>query len=294
MPQVCHVVGRWIPAPSRSIPNTVDPDPIAQFGRWYDDAVAAGVRQPDAMTLATVGARRRGPTARTVLLRGLDERGFAFYTNLESAKAEQLAADPRPRSCSTGASIERQVRVHGTRSRGSRTTTPTQYWATRPRGHRLSAWASPQSEVVDAAALANGSRRWRRGFATTTCRCRRSGAVTWSTSTSSSCGRGARTGCTTACATAGRRRLGPANGSHRERDGWRRAGRHDRVRTRRLVEQGTRRSPPRIPVQTRDARRADRRRGRARSRDRRRRPPCVVRRGTRVLACRRRVPHGAA
>ena len=75
-------------------PATVDADPTTQFRRWYDEAVAAGVRQPEAMTLATAGSGG-APDAWTVLLRGLDERGFAFYTNLESAKAEQLAADPR-------------------------------------------------------------------------------------------------------------------------------------------------------------------------------------------------------
>jgi pyridoxamine 5'-phosphate oxidase len=133
-------------------PTTVDLDPITQFRRWYDDALAAGVRQPEAMTLATVGADG-APDARTVLLRGLDERGFAFYTNLESAKAEQLTADPRAALVFHWREIERQVRVQGRVARLS-DDDATQYWATRPRGHRLGAWASPQSEVVDAAALA--------------------------------------------------------------------------------------------------------------------------------------------
>src|SRR5690242_6737858 len=72
---------------------TVDPDPVRQFQAWFAEAQAAGVRQPEAMTLATVTHEGR-PNARTVLLRGVDERGFAFYTNLESAKAADLAAWP--------------------------------------------------------------------------------------------------------------------------------------------------------------------------------------------------------
>src|SRR4051812_17534135 len=75
-------------------PGSVDRDPIVQFRRWYDEAVAAGVRQPAAMTLATAGPAGE-VSARTVLLRGLDERGFVFFTNFESAKGEQLAANPR-------------------------------------------------------------------------------------------------------------------------------------------------------------------------------------------------------
>ena len=86
MAKVCHVVRMDRPPLD---PELVDPDPIVQFRRWYDAAVADGVRQPEAMTLATVGADGAAD-ARTVLLRGLDERGFAFYTNLESAKARQM------------------------------------------------------------------------------------------------------------------------------------------------------------------------------------------------------------
>jgi pyridoxamine 5'-phosphate oxidase len=146
-------------------PATVDADPTTPFRRWYDEAVAAGVRQPEAMTLATAGADG-APDARTVLLRGLDDRGFAFYTNLESAKAEQLAADPRAALVFHWREVERQVRVQGRVARLS-DDDATQYWQTRPRGHRLSAWASPQSEVVDAAALAARVAAVEARFATT-------------------------------------------------------------------------------------------------------------------------------
>jgi pyridoxamine 5'-phosphate oxidase len=139
----------FILAPFPAVPLTVDsvdPDPIGQFRRWYEDAVAAGVAQPDAMTLAT--ATPDGDvTARTVLMRGLDERGFAFFTNLASAKAGVLNANPRAALVFHWREQERQVRVTGTVTRVA-SDEEVAYWNTRPRGHRVSAWASPQSSVV--------------------------------------------------------------------------------------------------------------------------------------------------
>jgi pyridoxamine 5'-phosphate oxidase len=132
----------------RLTPDSVDPDPIVQFRQWYDDALAAGVRQPDAMTLATATPDGR-PSARTVLMRGIDERGFAFFTNLESAKGEVLAANPQAALVFHWREVERQVRVRGPVERVS-DEEATAYWEARPLGHRLSAWASPQSEVIDA------------------------------------------------------------------------------------------------------------------------------------------------
>jgi pyridoxamine 5'-phosphate oxidase len=125
--------------------------PIEHFQHWYDEAVAAGVRQPDAMTLATVQADGT-PNARTVLLRGLDERGFAFYTNFESAKGEELTARPYAALTFHWREQERQVRVRGPVARVADDVAD-RYWASRPRGHQLSAWASPQSRVVDEADL---------------------------------------------------------------------------------------------------------------------------------------------
>lgn len=130
----------------------IDPDPYVQFRRWLDDAVAAGVREPDAMTLAT--ATHDGhPSARTVALRGFDERGFVFYTNLESRKSRELAENPKAALVFHWREVERQVRVEGTV-----TPVPAQeadlYFQSRPLPSRLSAWASPQGEVVaDRAAL---------------------------------------------------------------------------------------------------------------------------------------------
>ncbi|HEV7527089.1 MAG TPA: pyridoxamine 5'-phosphate oxidase [Acidimicrobiia bacterium] len=132
-------------------PDTVDPDPIAQFRRWYDAARAAGVRQPDAMTLATASPGG-AVSARTVLLRGIDERGFVFFTNFESAKGSELAANPSAALVFHWREQERQVRVVGVVSRVD-DDEAAQYWQSRPRGHRISAWASPQSRVVDRAEL---------------------------------------------------------------------------------------------------------------------------------------------
>ena len=128
-------------------PENVDPDPIVQFTRWYEGAVSSGVRQPDAMTLATATVTG-AVTARTVLLRGHDERGFVFFTNFESAKASDLSANPRAALVFHWRELERQVRVIGAVSLVADDEADA-YWAARPRGHRIGAWASPQSEVID-------------------------------------------------------------------------------------------------------------------------------------------------
>jgi pyridoxamine 5'-phosphate oxidase len=140
-----------VTTPDRLDPSTVAADPLVQFREWYDEAQAAGVRQPDAMTLATAGTDGE-PDARTVLLRGLDERGFVFYTNVESAKARQLAVHPRAALVFHWRELERQIRATGEVSRVS-TDEAIGYWNSRPREHRISAWASPQSQVVDTDAL---------------------------------------------------------------------------------------------------------------------------------------------
>jgi pyridoxamine 5'-phosphate oxidase len=140
-----------VPTPEPLDPSTVDADPLVQFRAWYDEAQAVGVRQPDAMTLATVGTEGE-PDARTVLLRGLDERGFVFYTNVESAKARQLVVHPRAAVVFHWRELERQVRAGGVVSRVS-TDEANAYWNSRPREHRISAWASPQSDVIGTDAL---------------------------------------------------------------------------------------------------------------------------------------------
>jgi pyridoxamine 5'-phosphate oxidase len=130
----------------------VDPDPIVQWRRWYDDASSAGVTEPNAMVVATVDADGR-PDARFVLVRGIDERGFVFHTNYESVKSLQLAANPFGAGVFSWLDLHRQVRVRGPVARVSDAESD-EYFDSRPRDSQIGAWASPQSEAIaDRAAL---------------------------------------------------------------------------------------------------------------------------------------------
>src|SRR5690606_36585743 len=126
--------------------HTADPDPFRLFARWFDEAREAGVREANAMTLATVGADGQ-PAARIVLLKGLDARGFSFYTNYRSRKGEDLAANPRAALVFWWEPLERQVRIEGAVERVAEKVSDA-YFASRPRGSRLGAWASEQSRIV--------------------------------------------------------------------------------------------------------------------------------------------------
>ena len=124
----------------------VDPDPIRQFERWFADAAAARVPEPNAMTLST--ATRDGvPSGRIVLLKGVDANGFAFYTDYRSRKGAELAENPLAALTFLWKEIERQVRITGSVSRVS-TQESEAYFRTRPPGSRLGAWASHQSAVL--------------------------------------------------------------------------------------------------------------------------------------------------
>jgi pyridoxamine 5'-phosphate oxidase len=127
----------------------------AQFAAWFAEAAAYGLPEPNAMIVAT--ADRDGhPSARTVLLKGYDERGFVFYTNYLSRKGRELQANPYASLVFPWFPMQRQVLVAGAVERVSRAETEA-YFATRPRGSQLGAWASPQSEVVpDRAAVEAG------------------------------------------------------------------------------------------------------------------------------------------
>jgi pyridoxamine 5'-phosphate oxidase len=126
--------------------SDVDPEPFRQFQRWYDEAVAADVVQPEAMTLAT--ATPQGiPSARIVLLRGFDERGFVFFTNYDSRKGRELAANPNAALVFFWQPLERQVRVEG-RVEATSAAESEVYFNSRPRGSQLGAWASPQSSIL--------------------------------------------------------------------------------------------------------------------------------------------------
>ncbi len=123
-----------------------DADPLRQFGRWFQDALGAGLPLPNAMTLATVGAAGK-PSARVVLLKGIDGNGFVFYTNYGSRKARELEAQPSACLVFMWSELERQVRVEGRTEKVSGAESDA-YFVTRPAGARWSAWASPQSERV--------------------------------------------------------------------------------------------------------------------------------------------------
>ncbi len=127
-------------------------DWVSQFDRWLGDAIAAGLPEPNAMVLAT--ARPTGEVAsRTVLCKGVDAAGVVFYTNLNSDKSRDLLANPWAAVTFPWIGLQRQVHVRGRVERVSDELARA-YWATRPRGSRLGAWASPQSAVLpDRAAL---------------------------------------------------------------------------------------------------------------------------------------------
>jgi pyridoxamine 5'-phosphate oxidase len=124
----------------------LEAEPIAMFRRWLDATVEAGVHEPNAMVVSTVSADCT-PSSRVVLLKGVDERGFVFFTNYESDKARELDANPAAALLFPWHDIQRQVRVVGTASRVSQEESE-EYFGSRPRESRLGAWASPQSRVV--------------------------------------------------------------------------------------------------------------------------------------------------
>jgi pyridoxamine 5'-phosphate oxidase len=130
--------------------------PVEQWLRWYEDAVAAGAYEPNAMVLSTVDENGHSD-ARFVLVRGVDERGFAFYTNLKSDKSRELEQAPQAALTFGWLELHRQVRVRGHVIAGSPEDADA-YFATRPRGAQVSAWASPQSEEIE-------SREWLEGRA---------------------------------------------------------------------------------------------------------------------------------
>jgi pyridoxamine 5'-phosphate oxidase len=120
--------------------------PFEQFQRWLEQAVSAELPEPNAMTLATVTEEGK-PMARMVLLKGLDQRGFVFFTNYQSQKSRQLTAAPSASLVFWWAALERQIRVEGAVERVSAGESDA-YFQSRPRSSQLGAWASPQSETI--------------------------------------------------------------------------------------------------------------------------------------------------
>ena len=144
-----------VPEPDRPLDESgVDPDPVSQFRRWFAGAEEAGQPEPHAMALAT--ATPEGlPSLRWVLLRGLDERGFVFYTNGRSRKGRDLESNPRAAAAFRWWVLGRQVRVTGPVAPVAPEESDA-YFATRPRGSQLGAWASAQSDVLTSRAALDG------------------------------------------------------------------------------------------------------------------------------------------
>jgi pyridoxamine 5'-phosphate oxidase len=124
----------------------LDPNPFEQFKKWFDQAIAAKLPEPTAMTLATATKSGR-PSARIVLLKQFDERGFVFFSNYKSRKGKELSANPVAAVVFHWVGLERQVRIIGSVRRVSREESK-EYFRTRPMGSRLAAWASKQSDVI--------------------------------------------------------------------------------------------------------------------------------------------------
>jgi pyridoxamine 5'-phosphate oxidase len=138
-------------------------DPIEQFQRWFDDARRAEVHEPNAMTLATVDAEGQ-PAARIVLLKGVDRRGLAFFTNRESRKADHIGANPKAALVFWWGPLERQVRFEGTIEDVAAAEADA-YFQSRPKGSQLAAWASAQSRLIgDRAELEAAERHHRERF----------------------------------------------------------------------------------------------------------------------------------
>ena len=190
----------------------LDPDPLRQFRRWFEEARDAGLEFPEAMALATATADGR-PSVRMVLLKEADERGFAFFTNYESRKGGELEANPRAALLFHWQPLGRQVRVEGHVERVPAEESEA-YFRTRPLGSRLAAWASPQSRpLTDRGELERLYAEAAARFPARRCRCRRTGAASASSRTRTSSGSTATTACTTGSATSATATRGSGSGS---------------------------------------------------------------------------------
>jgi pyridoxamine 5'-phosphate oxidase len=135
----------------------IDRNPFRQFDAWFAQAVAAKLPEPNTMTLATVDSRGR-PSARIVLVKGVDERGFVFFTNYESRKGRELADNPHASLLFYWIELERQVRIEGNVVKASPAESD-QYFESRPLGSRIGAWASEQSQVIESRAVLEARER---------------------------------------------------------------------------------------------------------------------------------------
>ena len=181
------------PGPRGLSEDQIAGEPMAQFARWMDDALASGMPEPTAMVLSSITAEG-GPRARTVLLKAHDQAGFTFYSNRTSRKGRELTGNPSACLVFPWYGIERQVIVEGkVRELSQAESEP--YYRSRPRLSQIGAWASRQSTVIASPSWSGAGRNRGR------CRCLISGAGTSSNPTRWSSGRRARSGCMTGCAT---------------------------------------------------------------------------------------------
>jgi len=131
--------------------DELDRDPFRQFQQWFEDAIATGIPEPNGFSLATVDEHGQ-PWLRTVLLKLYDQQGFVFYTSYESRKARHIANNPRVSLLFPWVGLARQVKINGSASKVP-TAESIKYFATRPRGSQIGAWASPQSQVITSRSL---------------------------------------------------------------------------------------------------------------------------------------------
>ncbi len=129
-------------------------DPFTQFGAWFDTAVSAGIKEPNGMAVSTVSANGH-PSTRIVLLKHYDERGFVFFTNYHSRKGREIEINPYGAMTFWWVDLERQVRIEGMLEKVSPAESDA-YYNSRPRGSRLGAWVSPQSQIIDDREVLNG------------------------------------------------------------------------------------------------------------------------------------------
>lgn len=148
-PSIAHIRKDYMQASLSEV--EVGMDPIIFFQKWFSEADKAAVQEVNAMTLATVDASCK-PHARIVLLKGVDDSGFTFFTNYQSAKGRDVEANPHAALVFFWPELERQVRVEGTIAKVSAEESD-EYYLVRPRGSRLGAWASPQSELISSRAV---------------------------------------------------------------------------------------------------------------------------------------------
>ncbi|MFL1454626.1 pyridoxamine 5'-phosphate oxidase [Marinobacter sp. GN3S48] len=131
--------------------STLDENPIRQFHTWFDDARTAGILEPNAMSLATAGSDSM-PDLRTVLLKYYDERGFVFYTNYGSRKAQEIEQNPKAALLFPWIGLNRQVKIQGAVEKVSKAES-LRYFSSRPRGSQIGAWVSEQSKAITSRGL---------------------------------------------------------------------------------------------------------------------------------------------